>query len=368
MDANLVRIVGGDAVPLHGLHLEFLLPAALVLVALPVGAEDRPARRWQWAGLGLFALGIAYPFLMPTLCIATGLYWLVVLRQHGWRSTFAGTPWLALGSTPMIYWVVLPRIDNEYALFAANNWQPLFSPLIVALGLGLGVGAVFGVPTLMRGNASQQVLGCVTLAFLIALYVPVHPFRTHLFYLSPVLVISAAVAWSGALRGIWRASWRRFMIAAIVIAAMISTPFYLVTQDVNGLIHHRLPAYMTTGDVAASQWLAKQPGTGLVLARADLSPWVAAIAQHRVMVGHTLWTHKYAAHREEVDAIFNEEADPISTLRANQVQWILIDKERGVPRWANGIAAVVTFDSAEVLSAASVIETTDAETHPASPD
>jgi hypothetical protein len=49
------------------------------------------------------------------------------------------------------------------------------------------------------------------------------------------------------------------------------------------------PSYLTSGDLAAIQWISNQPGNDIVLARSDLSPWVAAKAHHRVLVGHYLW-------------------------------------------------------------------------------
>ena len=110
-----------------------------------------------------------------------------MLRGIGWLGVFS--------ALPMLYWAMLPWVDSEYARFAADNQRPLFSPLLTLVSLGLGSGAIIGIPRLLRANAYQQMLACFAMACILALYVPAHPWRSHIFYLSPVLVIGALAAW-----------------------------------------------------------------------------------------------------------------------------------------------------------------------------
>jgi hypothetical protein len=102
-------------------------------------------------------------------------------------------------------------------------------------------------------------------------------------------------------------------------------------------------------------WLKHRPGDGVVLARSDISPWVAARAGHRVLVGHYLWTRDWARRRREVDAAFDRGRDPQSLLVRFKVEWILLDRERGVPAWADGVRPVARFGETTILRAADVL-------------
>jgi hypothetical protein len=217
------------------------------------------------------------------------------------------------------------------------------------VSLGLGSGAIIGIPRLLRANAYQQMLACFAVAFIVALYVPAHPWRSHIFYLSPVLVIGALAAWWPVLLRLHR-GLRWILVGGLLAAAMISTPYYYA-RNIRGLTHFERPAYLTSGDVAAIQWIAEQPGTDVVLARADLSPWVASRGHHRVVVGNAYWTREYRRRRAEVEAIFEGGADPRPLLRAERVTWVLIDEDRGAPAWARGVEPAVRFDQTVVLRA-----------------
>lgn len=154
----------------------------------------------------------------------------------------------------------------------------------------------------------------------------------------------------------------RWVLAGSFLAvALISTPYYYAS-NIRDLVHFAPPAYLTSGDVSAIKWLADQPGTGVVLARWDLSPFVASRGHHRVVVGHWLWTHQYAQRRKEVEAIFENGADPRSLLQTEHVAWVLIDEDRGVPAWAMGLEPAAHFDQTVILPADQLLEHLEAAT------
>src|SRR5205085_11950003 len=163
----------------------------VVLLVIPSGGLLDPMRGFRRAGVALFVLAAVYPFFVPTLGLAAVLYALVSVDRMRWASIArALITLLAFPMLAMLYWAVLPVIDAEYARFAAGNRQPLFSPLIVTVSLGLSAGAIIGIPLLLRGNAYQKMLGCLAAASIVMLYVPAHPWRSHIFYLSPFLIIA----------------------------------------------------------------------------------------------------------------------------------------------------------------------------------
>jgi hypothetical protein len=264
-----------------------------------------------------------------------------------------GMVWLGMWSgPPMMYWAMLPYLDPEYARFAAVNHLALFSIPVTLVSIGLGAGAIIGIPWLLRGNAYQQVLACFAAAFVVALNLPAHPWRTHLFNLSPVLIIATLAAWWPIFLRLPRIP-RWILVAGFLVTATVSVPRYM-KLEVTNLVEFAPPQYISTADVAAIQWIADQRGTDVVLARPDLSPLVAARGHHRVLVGHWLWTHQYERRRVEVEAVFEKGADPrslISLIEHEQVAWVLIDGDRGVPAWAVGVDPAARFDQTLIFRA-----------------
>jgi hypothetical protein len=362
-DTGMVPAVGGDATPTFAGTNTYLLIAILVLIAIPLEDSEDPGRGFRLAGVPLLVIASIYPFFVPTLLLTAVLCAALWARGRGWKSMLKGLGWLGICSgPPIMYWAVLPQIDGEYARFSAGNHVHLFSIPLTLVSLGLGAGAIVGIPRLLRGNAYQQMLGCFAAAFVLALYFPPHPWRSHLFMFSPVLVIAALAAWWPMFLRLRR--WLRWtVIGSLLTAAMISTPYYFHAK-IKDMVHFAPPTYMTTGDVAAIQWIADQPGTEVVLARPDLSPFVASRGHHRVLVGQRLWTHQYERRRAEVEAVFENGADPRSLLTTEQVAWVLIDGDRGVPAWAMGVKPDVRFDQTVVLRADRLLEHLEGATAP----
>jgi hypothetical protein len=360
-NAGTVVSVGGDATPIFAGPSPYLALLILILIAIPPRPFADPVRGFRLAGLAGFALAAIYPFFIPTVWLAAALCALVWARQYGWRVMAEAFTWFAaLSGIPIVYWIVLPHIDREYAYFAATNWRPLFSPHVVLVSLGVGIGAVLGIPKLIRSNSYQQMLACFTLAYILALYIPAHPWRSHIFYMSPVLVIGAIAAWWPALNRL--SSLRRLILITVVLSmAMLSGPFYY-SRNLRGLTDFRTPIYLTSADSAAIRWIANQPGDAVVLARSDLSPWIAARAHHRVIVGHYLLTHNYHQRRAAVDAVYEAGADPRALLQAENVAWVLIDGARGVPAWARGVSPDAQFDQTTIVHASRLIAHLNAST------
>ena len=352
------RSVGGDATPIFAGPSLYLLLAVSVLAALPGGDAQDPVRGFRRAGVAMFILAAVYPFFIPTLLLTAGFCSLVWARRCGWRPVLRGLGWLTVLSTiPMLYWGMLPWFDGEYARFAADNRRPLFSPLLTLVSMGIGSGAIFGISRLLRSNPYQQMLACFAVAAIMALYVPFHPWRSHIFYLSPILVMGALAAWWPLFLRL-RRSLRWLLAGALLVAATISAPYYYA-RNLAGLARLEAPTYLTSGNVDAIRWIGDHAGTDVVLARWDVSPWVASRGRHRVVVGHYLWTKDYRRRRAEVQAIFDDGVDPRPLLRAEQVAWVLIDGDRGVPTWAQGVEPAARFDQTLVLRANRLLEMLD---------
>ena len=81
-------------------------------------------------------------------------------------------------------------------------------------------------------------------------------------------------------------------------AAPVSAPYYY-RPEVESLTPQAAPIFLDASDRGAFAWLRHRHDDGVVLARSDLSPWVAARAEHRVLVGHYLWTHDWQERRRE---------------------------------------------------------------------
>jgi hypothetical protein len=342
----------GDATPAVAGVWIYLTLAVLTLVAL---TDEHVVRGFRRAGAILFVLGAVYPFFLPTLFLTTGLYAASLTRSVDRRTLLKGLVWFGLLSLPpTLYYALLPHYDPEFAHFARLNHRPLPTLTTTIVSLGFAAGAVIGVPRLVRGNRTQQLLGCLAVAVVVAVYIPQHPWRSHLFYLTPPLVVGALAAWWPVVQR-WRWRPKRLIIAAALAAALTSTPYNYV-HAVRAVQDVAPPQYLAADDVAAIDWLDRRPGMSVVLAASDISPWVAARAGHRVLVGHYLWTHDYRRRRDQVDAVFHGRRSPRSLIAAFRVRWILLDARRKVPAWAQGVKPVARFNQASVLRAADVLE------------
>lgn len=342
--------VGADNSPPSAGTWLILPLAVLTLVFLARPARD-PTSGFRRAGVALGVETAVYPFLAPALWLTGAFYALLLTRRIGRRRVFPGLAWftvLPLG--PLLYYaVVLPRIDPEFERFSRLDYVPIFGLGGLLTSLGLGLATLLGLRRLLRGNEAQQVLGCAAVAVVVALYLPRHPDRSHILYLGPVLVIGAFAAWWPELRA--GPVGRRHVLAALAVAAaLVSAPYYYHFR-IEALAHRAAPAFLTAGDRAAFSWLARQHDGGVVLARTDIGPWVAARGRHRVIAGHYLWTHDWSDRSKEVDAVFDTGADPRPLIRRFGVTWVVIDTERGTPGWARGISPARRFDSTVVLAA-----------------
>jgi hypothetical protein len=348
---ELVALIGTDATPtfigaVQGAYI-YLLLATLVLVVLPMGNNEDPGRGFRRAGVALSVMAMVYPYYVPTLGLTVLFCALLWGRTRGWKSMLKGMVWLGMWSgPPMMYWAMLPYLDPEYARgFAVVNPLPLFSIPVTLVSIGLGAGAIIGIPWLLRGNAYQQMLACFAAAFVVALNLPVHPWRAHLFHLGPVLIIATLAVWWPKFLRLGRGP-RWILVAGFLVAAIGCGSRY-IALEIPGLLRFAPPQYISTADVAAIQWIADQRRTDVVLARPDLSLFVAARGHHRVVVGHWSWTHQYEKRLVEVEAVFENGADPrslISLIEHEQVAWVLIDGDRGVPAWAVGVDPAARFD------------------------
>jgi hypothetical protein len=343
---------GGEATPVLAGAWLYLALIALMMVAL---LRDDLVVGFRWAGAILLILGAIYPFFLPVLWLTGAFYAALCARSAGWRVAVKGLAWLCgLSLAPLLYYsIVLPHIDPEYARFARLDHLPLPNVTTIVVSLGLGFAAILGLPRLIRGNRAQQLLGCLALAVLVALYIPQYPWRAHLMGLSPFLVLGALAAWWPVVKA---RDWRRkVIIAAVVLGVTLPSIMYYERTTVHGVLSVRPPSYLTSGDVAAMNWLNGQPGDSVVLARSDISPWVAVRSGKRVIVGHPLWTHNFAERMREVNAIFDGNTSPRSLLETLYVRWILVDGDRGVPHWAVGVQPVAQFGATRILSAADVL-------------
>jgi hypothetical protein len=348
--------VSSDATPgAVGLGVNQLLIVA-VLVGLAWGAAGR-MKGFALAGIALAATAAVYPFYAPTLGVVTVVCLVLWRGSLGRERTTRAALWaLVPAIPPFAYYALLPKIDSEFAHFQALNHQPIFSLKVLLLSFGVGLIALAGVPRLFRGGHIQQMFGVLAVTVLFFLFIPQTPWRSHLLHFSPFLVIGAFAAWEPVFE---RLGERRRRIGVLVvigcmIAGAAATPYYL-WKMAHTEAQAEAPQFITSGEHDAITWLAERSGNDTVLAPSNVSPWVAAWASKRVVVGHFLWTHNYDANRRNVDAIYAG-VDPSRLIRQFGVKWILVDTT-SLPTWAHGLQPAAHFSGAEILDSAAVLAT-----------
>lgn len=262
------------------------------------------------------AAGLVCAWLQPwqgaTLLLAVGGVeaWTVL---RGGRPARAALRWLVpvgvASAAPLVYFVVLSRVDASWARVGEANQVDRWAPWLLALGLApLVLPALAG---LVRGRGARREasqapadLGERLLVAwpLAALAVYVLPFGTFPPHALQGLAIPLAVL---AVRGV---AGLRLATPAVVAAALalliVPGTLYRVDQ-LRGSVRFDLQPYvLEPGDRAALDWLETAPRAGGVLAPVYTGQLVPGHTGRETWLGNGSWTPDYVARERAAEALF----------------------------------------------------------------
>ena len=314
-----------------------LIAVAAMVFALLIYDRARSADRVPWTPALLGALASSlHPWqgeLLILIVVGAELYhW----RDRRWTRRALTLPALTLLGTvvPLLYYVILGRIDTSWAL-AREASKHAFPFTAIAIGLApLALLAALGY----RGRP-KSFLATVT---------RVWPLAALLVYLLSATALSATPlhAFEGitlplavlAVDGLRRASRRRripgrrtLAIAAIAAATIPATLYLLHTAAPYVAPQAGNANFITRDESSALSYLARDPVKGGVLTRFYLGEIVPERADRRTLVGNCLWSQPhclstaYAAQR-----LFDGALSPASArsfVQSTGARFLLVDCE-----------------------------------------
>jgi hypothetical protein len=286
------------------------------LIALErlMGTPDRPTlggELWQRAGFAAAALGATAALLHPwqgtelaVLTVGAAIWGRLPSR----RNVRLLLP-LASIALPLIYYLILPKIDAGWATAIRGSgphrripllgWLTTFGPVVLASIPGWRTRAT---------SDRQRLLRLWPIAVLIT-FVAAPTGKSATFAgVSVPLALLAVQGWRRVLEerrlGGHNPRVLRFLITAgvvvLVFGAVPATTWLLI----NKRLGDRAVAELDHPDADALDYLARQPRGG-VLSTAKVGIWVPALTDDSTYVGHFVWSPQWGRRKKYVSRLFD---------------------------------------------------------------
>lgn len=312
------------------------LAVGLVPLALLAYERGRAGGRGRMlaaaAGLGLLCAwlqpwqGVTLAFVL----VGTEL-WLIRRGDRGWgpAARDALGP-LAAIAAPLVYYLLLSRLDPSWELAGEVNRLPRWSVLVTVLGLlPLGLPALLAVRLPAPAFADVAVRVWVPAALLL-FYLPFGTFPFHAFQgLGLPLAVLAAAGLRARLgdRGLWSPGVRGWVVAVMALLIVPGT-IYRVDHLRDAVKRGYQAFFLEDGERDALRWLDEAPEPGGVLTPVYLGGSVPAYTGRETYVGAGSWSPDFDRRLEQMEALFGgrltaEQAERL--VRASGARFLLSD-------------------------------------------
>ncbi len=311
-----------------------LLAATFVIVFRP-GFEDHPG--FQNGGLTVVVLVIALAVVQPqglvpvSVALCVYLVILAIRERHiPWREINWVTLVILPASPFFVYYFAL-TVENP-AMRIWNQQNVTASPPVINYLLGFGLLLIVAIPGVIRAfrrferDGDQFMLVWLVVNALL-LYAPTNIQRRFAIGLIIPIVYFAVRA----LEDYWfhhiQPPWRDAALVALYVFIVPSNiltlgiPLVAVAQPNVG-IASQISLYRP--ELEAIKWLADNGNPGdVVLAPANVSLWIPAYSDLRVVSGHDYETLNYAAKQQAVNDWYAGKNCDQTLLQANNVRYVL---------------------------------------------
>jgi hypothetical protein len=306
-----------------GLMALFLLGIERVLVP----ERRRPGRGAGWYLGWSSAAGMIAAWLHPwkgatLLAILAGL---AAWGRLAPRYRVLVVPAAAIAA-PMLYLLILPRIDHDWEVYARDN-AAVHAPLwiLAAALLPLLVPALAGLRAAPRDDGGRMLLLWPPAA--LAVYFLTSQFPYHALQ---GLAIPLAIL---AVEGYRRTSLPAWVAVVCVAALTLPGAAFLVDSFRDSRRADIAPYVLNPGESDALRFLARAPGDGGVLARYYLGMTVPPQTGRDTWVGQFPWTPDFEARRAAAEELFSGRMTPAAAqgmVRRIRPAWLLTDCRRQV--------------------------------------
>jgi hypothetical protein len=329
-----------EAIPFLSVFVNahFALATALLLWILGwtvpgLSREPASTRRLILIAVGATVLAQVQPLAL----LNVGLTLAAVLGRELVRRRLSRTtiiPALVFGvcAAPwLLYDAFVSRVDPTLAQWNAQNLTP--SPPLWDLALSGGIPlalAIVGLVVAIRRRTDEDVVLVMWLALGgLALYAPFALQRRLSFGLWMPLILLAVIALR---EGIWprlKGAARPLALAGLAVFVLPSN--LLVYAATLAAVQRRDPAiFLTRPEAEALGWLVDHAAPGAVVAAApQMSLFIPARTDARVVYGHPFETVDAAAHKQVIEEFYSGQLPAVEFVHQYGVAYVLLgDRER----------------------------------------
>ena len=331
-----------EAIPFLSVFVNahFALGLALllwILIWTTPGLSSGPTSYWRLAGIALATtvLGQVQPLALLSigLTLAGILGWVLARRRMSWAILLPVVVFGLCAAPWVMYDALVSRLDPTLAQWNAQNITP--SPAVWDMLLSGGaplVLAVGGLVVVARRRSDTDVFLMAWLGLgSLALYAPFALQRRLSLGLWMPLILLAAI---GLRDWIWPRLRGGARPAVIIGLAVLVLPSNLLVYFATvAAVQRRDPAiFMTAPEAAALAWLAEHAAPGAIVAASpQLSLFVPARSDARVVYGHPFETVDAAAHRQAVEDFYAGHLAATDFVARYNVAFVVLgDRERSL--------------------------------------
>ncbi len=317
LDRFTMLLVSGESMP--ALQLWGYLHAALVIGLMPLvllGTERvlDPARRrpgrgqgWYlgWTTAGGLAIAWLHPWQGATLIA-------VLLGVAAWgrfapRYRALAIPVVAM-CVPMLYEVLLTKLDIDWRISAAQNAGALAPTWILLAGLApLVIPAIAGVRLRTHNEQERMLVLWAVAALAVYFLATTFPFHALQGITFPLAVL--------AVRGFQRLRMPSVAGVACVLALTLPGAAFALGTFRDSKNSGEAPYRLDSGENEALHFLARAPEPGGVLARFYLGMTVPALTGRDTWVGQYSWTPSFNRRRPVAEDLFAGRLPPRAARR-----------------------------------------------------
>jgi hypothetical protein len=340
-----------EAIPFLSVFVNahFALGMALLLWLLTwtlPGLIPGPASPRRLAAIALATILLAQ--VQPLALLNVGLTLTGILAWQYWRRRLTWTtlmPTLVFGvcGVPWVaYDALVSHLDPILAQWNAQNLTP--SPALWDLALSGGAPLLLAIAGLVLAARRRTDRDVDLIAWLclggLALYAPFDLQRRLSLGLWMPLTLCAVIGLREVLWPRIARAWRP--LALIGLAILVLPSNMLVYFATVAAVARRDPAiFLTQSEAAALTWLAANTARGAVVAASpQMSLFIPARTDARVVYGHPFETVEATAHKQAVEDFYNGRLPAADFVQQYAVSYVMVgDRERSLGSGPSGLAA-----------------------------
>jgi hypothetical protein len=300
-------------------------PATALMIAIFIVILD--ARKFSIARaliLSLLSLSLAViqPFAIFVIYLVLGATLLIIWRRDRIfpRIKFSLTFIAGLLTAPLLLYIYLAtQADPTLQQWSIQNLT--LSPPLIDYAIGYGLLWLFAIPairSIWQRRSDWDILLIVWIVITLPLlYAPI-PLQRRL---SLGLHIPIALLAAYGLEQLIRSK----LIKRVIIVATCLTSAFLIFGFIGTAVKHDPRLYLSTSEAAALNWLAvNAPANGIILASPELSAFIPAFTDQRVVYGHPYETINAEQRKQQVTAFYANQLDSLSLLSVDSVAYVLV--------------------------------------------